>query len=112
MTTIKDGFGTVQYGYERDEKGRITGFTVHGVHRDFSYDGDDQITKGFAKRAYSYDDNFNRLDVAGGIGSDNRLLNDGKFKYVYDKNGNLLSKSNLAFVGGNTTVSYDYDQRN
>ncbi len=114
LTTIKDVFGTVEYGYERDEKGRITAFTVHGVRRNFSYDGDDQIirgeiTQGVTNRSYSYDDNFNRSDLPNnaGIGKDNRLLRDGQFKYEYDKNGNLLKK-----IGATKTVSYAYDQRN
>jgi RHS repeat-associated protein/uncharacterized delta-60 repeat protein len=101
-----------QYGLERDEKHRIKQLRITGkANRDFQYDADNQLTNAPGK-AYTYDDNFNRTEVAANtaIGADNRLKEDSTFRYEYDGEGNLTNKYRKS--DGVLIARYTYDNRN
>jgi YD repeat-containing protein len=60
-------------------------------------------------RGYSYDANGNRAMTGYQTGSDNRILSDGTWNYVYDNVGNVIKKTNI-FTG--ETWLYGYDNAN
>jgi RHS repeat-associated protein len=91
--------------YDYDDLGQL-------VEADYS---DATTARGiYQDEFYNYDKNGNRvssyLHPSGYVtGAGNRLLSDGTFNYVYDNNGNLIRKTDIA--SGEVTV-YEYDYRN
>jgi RHS repeat-associated protein len=59
---------------------------------------------------YSYDLNGNRTMAGYQTGTGNELLSDGTYKYTYDKDGNLVSQTNIA-TGSVTYYTWDYRNR-
>lgn len=100
----------------------------------YSYDDLYQITQeeGASDQSYLYDSHYNRL-AKNGVSSQfnplHQLLEDGKFSYSYDLNGNLIKKESLlthevftytydafdrmiAFQNSDTKAVYMYDETN
>ena len=106
-----------QSNYTYDPEGNRTSFTnLHGLHS-YTYDALDQLTvaihplaSNLANETYTYDPLGNRLSShlssSHRYDAANRLLEDSRFTYAFDANGNLISKTDK---GSNATTIYTYD---
>lgn len=101
-----------EYDYAYDFANQLVGESHHGEDTTYDYDPTGQLLSAdrstLPDETFTYDANGNR------VGTDivldkNRLLNDGLFSYVYDNEGNLIKKTNLAT---NARTEYVYDHRN
>lgn len=110
----------VGYDYQYDAAGRLVQETHHGKTYTYGYDKTSQLLSarinGLFSESFAYDKNGNRLTSTGPNGNQtyqtgpgNQLLNDGKFRYEYDAEGNLTKKTEIAT--GNMT-EYSWDHRN
>lgn len=83
--------GAVQYNY--DDAGQLIGV--------------DRATA--ADESYAYDANGNRQHTDTLIGPNNQLLRDSQFRYAYDNEGNLVSKTEIST---SAVTQFTYDHRN
>ena len=109
----------VDYDYVYDAGGRLQSETHHGKNYVYGYDKTNQLTRvdidGALAESFSYDKNGNRISSTGftpgnyTTGPGNQLLSDGTFRYTYDREGNLKTKTSI--VDGSVT-EYSWDYRN
>ncbi len=83
--------GMVQYAY--DNAGQLTNI--------------DRATA--ADESYAYDAGGNRQSADTTIGPNNQLLRDRLFRYAYDNEGNLITKTEIS---SNAVTQFTYDHRN
>lgn len=114
LDVLSHGSG-VSYGFNYDNANRITRITdVDGV-TNYTYDNNNQLTvanhsnSNKPNEGFSYDANGNRTNSGYQTGSNNRLLSDGKYNYVYDDEGNLMRRTEIA---SNLVTEYQWDYRN
>ncbi len=115
------GTSVAFYDYEYDVASRITKITdVDGV-TDYDYDDRNQLVSAeksnadFADESYRFDANGNRVEsslhsTGYETGPANRLLSDGGFSYVYDNEGNLIRRTEIA-TGEYREFEWDYRNR-
>jgi RHS repeat-associated protein len=115
-TTIAD------YHWDYDAFGRIT-FTSYDFSdgddgsSTFSYDATGQLIEADhtaqADEEFEFDENGNRTMTGYDTGSNNLLLSDGVFDYVYDNEGNRISRTRISNdPADDKTVLYEWDYRN
>jgi RHS repeat-associated protein len=95
LTPARHNNSSLTYSY--DANGELTG--VSGTLNGSNYSVN-----------YSYDLNGNRTMAGYQTGTGNELLSDGTYKYTYDKDGNLVSQTNIA-TGSVTYYTWDYRNR-
>jgi choice-of-anchor C domain-containing protein len=110
----------VDYDYFYDAGGRLQSETHHDKNYVYGYDKTNQLTRvdidGALAESFSYDKNGNRITSTGftpgnyTTGPGNQLLSDGTFRYTYDREGNLKTKTSIA-DGSVTEYSWDYRNR-
>lgn len=104
---------TRTYEYIYDAAARLTRMTLPDGTSLYSYDNFDQLTGADHSfqpdESYSYDANGNRTGGGHQTGSDNRLLNDGTFRYEYDGEGNRTKRIHNST---NASTEYTWDFRN
>ncbi|MFO0796118.1 MAG: putative Ig domain-containing protein [Gemmataceae bacterium] len=119
----RDGAGAllVGYGYQYDIAGRLTQESHHGDTYAYGYDRTGQlltvVKNGSLFESFSYDANGNRRTSTGPNGDQtyqpagpgNQLLDDGLFRYTYDREGNLKTKTEIAT---SEVTEYAWDYRN
>ena len=109
----------VDYDYVYDAGGRLQTETHHGKNYVYGYDRTNQLTRvdidGVLAESFVYDKNGNRITSTGftpgnyTTGPGNQLLSDGTFRYTYDREGNLKTKTNVA---DSSVTEYTWDYRN
>jgi RHS repeat-associated protein len=108
------------YQYTFDAATRITKIVSNDGTTTYTYDNRDQLLTAnstdpaIPRESYAYDPNGNRTSMAGTssgyvIGKDNRLMSDGTFNYVYDKQGNLIRRTEIAT---GKVREFQWDDRN
>ncbi len=115
------------FAYQYDAASRITRITDIDGPTDFQYDTRDQLTAAAHSdptnldETYAYDATGNRLssqrhgagyvvgDGVAGTADNNRLTSDGTYRYVYDAEGNLLTRTQIA---GGAVREFAWDHRN
>jgi len=123
--TDKTSSGTVvaSYAYTLDEANRLTqetqtwqGTGTTSDTTNYTYTNNNQLTgvthtdTAFANETFSFDSNGNR-DMSGyATGTDNQITSDGTYKYTYDNEGNLITKTDIA-TGAQTQYTYDFRNR-
>jgi RHS repeat-associated protein len=110
------------YHWDYDAFGRITAFAFAFSDAEdgssaFSYDATGQLTAADhtaqADESFSYDENGNRTMGGYDTGGNNLLLSDGVFDYVYDGEGNRISRTRISNdPADDKTVEYEWDHRN
>jgi RHS repeat-associated protein len=104
------GLATFTYGW--DNASQLTSYTGPEGSLTYTYDNASELTGvGNARsESYSYDLNGNRNMTGWSTGGNNRLTGDGTFTYVYDNEGNLLSKTRLS-DSQQWTFTWDFRNR-
>ncbi|MGN1064403.1 MAG: RHS repeat domain-containing protein, partial [Thermoguttaceae bacterium] len=124
--THKDALGKVlaDYDYEYDFANRLVEealtSVVDGASRTAFYGYDElgqlisaMYDNGQANETFSWDANGNSKAPGAVIGAGNRLLSDGTFNYQYDFAGNMVSKTRInPVVGESNYFEYKYDYNN
>jgi RHS repeat-associated protein len=108
----KNGGGIIaESSYDLDALSRLRSETKDGLNRAIGYDDTDQVVgvSGSNSEGYTYDLNGNRTGGGYSTGAGNRLLSDGVYNYVYDDDGNRISRTNI--VSG-AVDEYAWDYRN
>ena len=112
------------YDYVYDLGSRMTDLTLDHVvnqfDRDTHYTLDDvnqllgaEYDTGPDDEDFTYDDNGNRTDGSFQTGGDNRLAEDGTFTYLYDDEGNCISKTRISTdPADDWRTEYTWDHRN
>jgi RHS repeat-associated protein len=115
--THANGSGTIaSYALGYDAAGQVTTLTSGDGTANYSYDPNGQLTAathpGAAgqNESYSYDANGNRKAAGSQTGPGNQLLSDGTYRYSYDKEGNLVSRTTIA-TGAVRQFQWDYRNR-
>jgi RHS repeat-associated protein len=122
LTRLQNEFGGMPvsyYDYQYDKRGnRISMTDMSGIHQ-YTYDPRSQLLTAthphpiLPNEFYTYDPVGNRLSshLSGShtYNSANQLLEDDHYIYSYDRNGNLISKTDK--VNGDR-VEYDFDTEN
>jgi YD repeat-containing protein len=112
------GWGTnalAGYHFTYDAASRITAINslIDGLSS-YNYDNTNQLTAadhtGQTDEAYQYDLNGNRIGGDYVTGSNNRLLEDGTYRYAYDVEGNRIRRTHLT-TGAITQYKYDHRNR-
>jgi RHS repeat-associated protein len=108
------------YGYQYDELNRLKQETHHGDTYAYGYDRTSQlisvIKNGKLTESFDFDANGNREKATGLTPGNyvnekgNRYSSDGTFKYTYDAEGNLKTKTRLS-DGQVTEYFWDYRNR-
>ncbi len=108
------------FGYTRDAAGQRVTSTKDGLYsQSFGYDGDHQLTSStnpeaastsYENETFSYDSTHNRTSDNQGAytfdTSGQRLLEDYRYLYIWDQNGNLISKQGKGMTGEVTQYLY------
>jgi YD repeat-containing protein len=105
-----------QQEYQYDLAGNIAGITAQaGAHQyvyDVLYQLTDATQPSLPQETFTYDPSGNRLSSGDGTNWEyddaNRLTRMGSVAFAYDKNGNLIRRTDGANV---TTFEYDYENR-
>jgi RHS repeat-associated protein len=104
-----------QYTLTRDNAGRIAQIdsSLDGISG-LGYDKTNQLTTadhaaGRTDEAYSFDANGNRTNSGYSTGTGNRLLSDGTYNYLYDKEGNRTRRT---LISNGSYEQYTWDHRN
>jgi RHS repeat-associated protein len=116
LTGLKHSHGQntiANYGWSYDSGSRVTSFTNGDGSSNYSYDKSNQLTatdhSNQNDEAYIYDKNGNRTGSGYVTGVNNQLLNDGKYNYEYDSEGNRTKKTEIAT---GIVDEYVWDYRN
>jgi RHS repeat-associated protein len=96
-----------QFTYGYDASGRVTNYTGPEGSLSFALDANGQLLSvtGSRSEAYAFDANGNRTSNSTAAG--NLLLNDGKYSYTYDLEGNQKTKTRIS-DGHMTEFFWDY----
>jgi RHS repeat-associated protein len=96
------------YSYNADSQ--VTSYTGPEGTLNYTYDKIGELTgvSGAEQATYSYGSNGNRTMAGYQTGTGNELTNDGTYTYTYDKNGNVLTKTDSA----GDVWNYTWDYRN
>jgi YD repeat-containing protein len=97
ITHSKDGNIISSYTQTYDAGSKITGITNDDGSSTYTYDKTDQLTGADynyqTDENYTYDANGNRTNTGYVTGINNRLLEDDKYRYEYDKVGNRTKRT-------------------
>jgi RHS repeat-associated protein len=107
------------HGYDYDSANRLTQYTnlIDDIVADYGYDNRGQLTAAdhvgtVDDESYGYDDNGNR-DLQDGqsyvIDPNNRIYSDGTYTYLYDDEGNVIRRTDVAT---DDYITYAWDYRN
>jgi RHS repeat-associated protein len=100
ITHSKGATNIATYTQTYDANSRITGITNKDGTAAYNYDNTDQLTGAdFSFQTdenYSYDNNGNRTNSGYVTGTNNRLLEDPKYRYDYDLVGNRTKRTDKA----------------
>jgi YD repeat-containing protein len=114
LDVLSHGSG-VSYDFDYDSGNRISKITdVDGV-TNYTYDKNNQLTvadhsnTNKPDEGFGYDANGNRNSSGYQTGTNNRFNSDGTFNYVYDDEGNLMSRTEIS---SNKVTEYQWDYRN
>ena len=108
------------FNYQRNNIGNITQIASLLSTKNFSYDNNNQLvsssnpeasgSSSYQAETFSYDSVYNRTQDQGGNYNydqkSQRLIEDYKFLYLYDNNGNLITKTDKNITGEVTNYSY------
>ncbi len=108
------------FNYQRNNIGNITQIASLLSTKNFSYDNNNQLvsssnpeasgSSSYQAETFSYDSVYNRTQDQGGSYNydqkSQRLIEDYKFLYLYDNNGNLITKTDKNITGEVTNYSY------
>ncbi|WP_223300941.1 FG-GAP-like repeat-containing protein [Oscillatoria nigro-viridis] len=114
LDVLSHGSG-VSYDFDYDNGNRITKIADVDEVTNYTYDKNNQLTvadhsnSNQPDEGFSYDANGNRTNSGYQTGTNNRLNSDGTFNYVYDDEGNLIRKTEIAT---NKVTEYQWDYRN
>jgi RHS repeat-associated protein len=118
-------FGNIaSFNYQRNNIGNITQIAGLQATRNFSYDDNQQLvlasnpeasdSSSYQNESFSYDSVYNRTQDQGGNYSydqkSQRLIEDYKYLYLYDNNGNLITKTDKNINGD--VINYSYTSEN
>ncbi len=115
-TSLQHGTGNssfARYDLDYDASDRIVAIASADGNRQFTYDAAGQLLTAVDPNhaeSFAYDGNGNPSGADITIGSNNRILSDSAFKYEYDKNGNLVRKTNKA-TSQETAYRWDHHNR-
>jgi YD repeat-containing protein len=95
-----------------DNANQLTQEVSNDGTENYTYNSTSQLTAatGWRSESYSYDALGNRTMSGYSTGTGNRLASDGTFNYVYDNEGNLLTKTEIS-TGKVTEYTWDYRNR-
>ena len=120
LTSLVQQQGTAppiaSYGYVYDSASNIALQTAPNSSGTFTYDPNNELTSATggtaASEAFSYDLEGNRtnLGYVTPANDNNRLQSDGTYTYVYDNDGNVISRTNIA-TGTVDLYTWDYRDR-
>ena len=134
MTNITDTDTTksttlANYTYGYDTASELTSYQDNsGNSLTYSYDANGELTSATGtlagssySAAYNYDLNGNRTSTSTNVGgtqtnatyttaTGNELASDGTYTYTYDKDGNMLTQTDIA-TGSVTYYTWDYENR-
>jgi RHS repeat-associated protein len=108
----QNGSGTnlANYTYGYDLANRLTTETLNGgAPTTYGYDVTNQlatVVNSSGTTTFGYDLNGNRTNTGYVTGSENQLTTDGTYSYTYDKEGNLITKTNIS-TSEQWTFGYD-----
>jgi YD repeat-containing protein len=113
-TNTNDTTNISHYHYTYDPGNRLKFTTGTDGNKAVDYSKDNQFntvtTSTGSNEAYQFDTLGNRSTWSTDPLDSRRLLNDGTYKYLYDDEGNLTDKTELA-TGKITTYQWDYRNR-
>ncbi len=103
-----------RFTYAYDSLSRVKSETSLQNTANFQYDPAGQLisrdNSSLPDEAYQFDAAGNRSSAAIQTGANNQLLRDGQFDFAYDRQGNLITKSDRT-SGELTAYKYDHRQR-
>src|SRR5207245_1836860 len=103
-----------QYQWTIDAAGRVTQEVSPDGTTNYGYDQTNQLTGAdhsiATDETYSYDASGNRTSAGYQTSTGDRLQSDGKFNYVYDAEGNLTQRRDIA-TGAYAVLTWDYRNR-
>jgi RHS repeat-associated protein len=99
------------FTYSYNAASQVTSYTGPEGTLNYTYDKIGELTSvsGAEQATYSYGANGNRTMAGYSTGTGNELTSDGQFTYTYDKNGNVLTKTDAS--GNVWTNTWDYRNR-
>ena len=100
------------YTFSYDNASNMTSMTstIDGTDN-YTLDDANQVTgASLPAETFSYDQNGNKTGGGYVTGANNRLLADGTYNYVYDKNGNLIQQTQIS-NGHVTEYTWDFENR-
>jgi len=103
-----------EYGYTYDKASQVISESNLGQSSEYTYDLAGQLrSANYSTRpsqAFNYDSAGNRSSSSIVMGVNNRIQSDGTFHYAFDKEGNMIQRTNIA-TQNVTRYSYDYRNR-
>jgi RHS repeat-associated protein len=112
ITHSKGATTIASYAQSYDAVSKITYITSTDGNSTFNYDDTDQLTGADynyqTDENYTYDANGNRTNTGYVTGINNRLLEDNKYRYEYDKVGNRTKRTDKST---NEVTEYSWDIR-
>jgi len=105
----------VDYDYQYNAAHELIRESHHGYTVDYQYDPFGQLTQAdysnsFVDENYDFDPNGNPEGPEFDLGENNQLDSDGVYNYLYDDEGNLTRKTEIA-TGEYTEFEYDHRNR-
>jgi RHS repeat-associated protein len=102
------------YDYVFDLADQLVQETHHGQTSTYTNDNTGQLVSADHQlqndESYSYDDNGNRIGGGYIVGTNNQILSDGTYSYMYDNEGNMIRRTEIA-TGEYTEYTYDHRNR-
>ena len=109
---VAGGATLAGYSYGYDLANRLTSDTNAEGTANYTYDNSNELTgtTGSRSETYSYDANGNRTMAGYTTGTNNQLTAGAGYTYTYDREQNLVSKTQTA-TGNKWTYTWDYRNR-
>ena len=102
-----------EYGYTYDKASQVISELNLGQSSLYTYDLAGQLKSANhstrPSQAFNYDSAGNRSSSNIVMGANNRIQSDGTFSYAFDKEGNMIQRTNMATQN---VTRYSYDFRN
>jgi RHS repeat-associated protein len=103
-----------EFDYTYDKASQVISESSFGQSSSYTYDLAGQLKSANhlnrPSQQFSYDSAGNRSSSNIVMGANNRIQSDGNFTYAFDKEGNMIQKTNIAMQNV-TRYSYDYRNR-
>jgi RHS repeat-associated protein len=119
--TADGGQNTIDtFGWAYNAGSLVTSFTTDEGTASYGYDPTNQLTSASytgtnqpANESYAFTANGNRKMSGYSTGSDNLTSSDGTYNYLYDADGNLVKRTQIANTySADYTTTYTWDYRN